>query len=129
MMGRCYAKGNGKGPYKYYGAKGIDVSPTWHSFEEFLRDMGTSWFDGASLDRIDNKKGYSKSNCRWVTEKEQRLNKVNTLIFIHNGHQKTLRDLSKESGLKRDTLYRRLIILKWPIEKAVTFPNRYGFKK
>ncbi len=63
------------------------------------------------------------------SEKEQRLNKVNTLIFIHNGHQKTLRDLSKESGLKRDTLYRRLIILKWPIEKAVTFPNRYGFKK
>lgn len=67
MIQRCT---NPKWPsYKYYGAKGITVCEEWKDFDNFYRDMGDRE-NHFSLDRIDNKKGYSKSNCVWKTKSE-----------------------------------------------------------
>ncbi len=33
-----------------------------------------------SIDRIDNRKGYSKDNCKWSTQKEQTLNQERSLV-------------------------------------------------
>ena len=65
MMNRCYNP-NVKS-YKYYGQRGIKVAKVWHKFKNFLADMESTWFPEATLDRINPKKGYSKSNCRWLT--------------------------------------------------------------
>lgn len=74
MMNRCY---NPRlSCYQRYGAKGITVCPEW------LGEAGYGFFrlqmgprpEGASLDRIDNSKGYSKDNCRWVSRKVQSIN-------------------------------------------------------
>lgn len=73
MIQRCFNPKNGS--YKYYGAVGKIPDKRWMSFRNFLDDMEDSWFPGASLDRIDNNKGYSKDNCRWVTKDEQRTNR------------------------------------------------------
>ena len=62
------------GDYKNYGARGITVDPAWESFENFYADMGDRP-QGLTLDRVDNDKGYSKSNCRWATHSEQNRNK------------------------------------------------------
>ena len=35
---------------------------------------------GRSIDRIDNKKGYSPTNCRWATRAEQAVNKSTTKL-------------------------------------------------
>lgn len=42
--------------------------------------MYPTYFEGASLDRVDNDKGYSKSNCRWATGLVQSRNKSTTVL-------------------------------------------------
>lgn len=62
--------------YPTYGAKGVTMCRRWESsFEAFLSDMGTRP-KGKTLDRKDGRKGYSPSNCRWATPREQRLNQT-----------------------------------------------------
>ena len=66
MKQRC-GNPNNKG-YKAYGAKGIHVCARWlESFENFWEDMGPTWYEGASIDRIYSNRGYSLENCQWLT--------------------------------------------------------------
>lgn len=75
MIRRCYTETRKE--YKYYGGKGITVCDRWQDFQLFCEDMAPSWFEGATIDRIDNSKNYSKDNCRWSTINKQQQNKGN----------------------------------------------------
>lgn len=75
MKTRCY---NPKFQYfKNYGGRGIIICKEWlNDFQAFYKwAMSHGYRDGLSIDRIDNDKGYSPDNCRWVTMKEQRHNR------------------------------------------------------
>ena len=73
MKGRC---SNPRIPlFKYYGARGIKVCRRWQRFENFLADMGKKPSAVHTLERINNARGYSRSNCRWATMAEQAQNK------------------------------------------------------
>jgi hypothetical protein len=61
--------------FHHYGGRGINVCESWVSgigelsgLHCFVLDVGPQQ-PCMELDRIDNDKGYNKSNCRWVTRK------------------------------------------------------------
>lgn len=120
MLTRC--RNSRHKDYRYYGAKGVTVCERWQSFELFLADMGARPTPLASLDRIDNSKGYAPDNCRWATPQEQNYNKSTTLYLTKDGITKSLRAWSVETGINRGTILSRVKDYGWSEEDAVTEP-------
>lgn len=57
--------------FKYWGGKSIQICDHWHSFANFLADMGERP-KGTTIDRYPNRDGnYEPGNCRWATSREQ----------------------------------------------------------
>lgn len=71
--------------YPKYGGRGISFSSSWSDFKNFYKDMSGTYKDNLTLERINNKKGYSKSNCKWATIKEQANNR-------EHGYKKRIRN-------------------------------------
>lgn len=99
--------------------KTVKYDPRWKSFENFFADMGSRPV-GTSLDRIDNKLGYSKKNCRWVTQKQQQNNRTNNKRF----KGKTLTEWSVLLKIKRSTLAQRIYVYSWSVNRALTTPSK-----
>lgn len=75
MCHRCHNKD--RSDYQYYGERGITVCTEWReSYAEFLKwSIDNGYKEGLTLDRKNNSLGYSPNNCRWVTRKEQVINR------------------------------------------------------
>lgn len=73
VKSRCMSENNSR--YYDYGGRGITICDEWLDFENFYKDMGDSPTKKHQIDRIDNNKGYSKENCRWVTPSQNMANR------------------------------------------------------
>lgn len=74
MKQRCYNPNNPK--YNSYGGRGITICDEWlNDFQMFYDwSMSHGYSDELTIDRINNDKGYSPQNCRWITWEENRKN-------------------------------------------------------
>ena len=117
-MARCYNENHTY--YSYYGGKGITVCDEWHDFDTFCKDMGERPED-CSLDRIDGDLGYSLSNCRWSTAKEQANNRSNNTIIEAFGKSLTLSQWADELDCSNEVVSQR-IRNGWSVEDAVSRP-------
>tara|TARA_R110000868_G_scaffold404164_1_gene682060 strand:+ start:335 stop:856 length:522 start_codon:yes stop_codon:yes gene_type:complete len=97
MVTRCNGT-CGKDSIKKYKNKGITVCERWKLFANFYEDMHKTHFIGATIDRIDNSKGYFIENCRWATTSQQANNKTNNVKVKYNGTEMTLTELQKHSN-------------------------------
>jgi len=95
--------------YKDYGGRGIAVCSEWlDSFERFLADMGTRPDSTSSLDRIDNNLGYSPTNCRWATSKQQNNNTRGNHLLTIQGETKSYQQWCDQFGITRGRLKRAM---------------------
>ena len=82
MNPRCSA-------YRNYGGRGINVCDDWMAFEPFLAwALASGWEKGLDLDRVDNSEGYSPSNCRWTTRRDNINNRRVTVMLTVYGETK-----------------------------------------
>lgn len=117
MVSRCYDSNHRA--FAWYGGRGIDVCERWldpitsegsgkrptQGFLNFLEDMGETWFaavgkEAASLDRIDNDRGYYADNCQWITRSENS-RKMGQQRVYQRTHHFLDGDLSREVQQKR----------------------------
>lgn len=106
MMKRCYVeKAVG---YQRYGGAGITVCDRWRNVSLFIQDNDGKKHSDLTLDRIDNTKGYSPDNCRWVDKKEQARNRSTTKLITYNDRTMTMTDWAKEYEVDQITLSRRI---------------------
>lgn len=68
MKNRCDNMNNKY--YHNYGGKGVIYTPKWKKFEGFYDDMGDSYEDTLTIDRITSSGNYTKDNCQWLTKAE-----------------------------------------------------------
>ena len=104
MVARCYRKNHKH--YSLYGGRGITICDEWLSspqaFYDWVESIGGRP-KGYTLDRIDNSKGYSPDNCKFVSMHIQSRNKRSNIQITHNGVTKCLTDWALEYGINNET--------------------------
>lgn len=111
--------------YKCYGGRGI--KSMWRSFLDFRNDMYESYLAhtkifgevDTQIDRIDVNSDYSKTNCRWVTRKQQSRNRRDTVYLTYKGVTKSAMDWADDYGMPIETLKTRLRMWDGNVMKAL----------
>lgn len=125
MIERCYSSNDDS--YSIYGGRGITVCEEWKDFKVFCKWARSNGYDRnadkgeCTIDRIDNDKGYSPNNCRWVSIKVQARNRRNNRVIEFNGQRRTLTEWAELTDQSKTTLRKRLDS-GWSIEDALTRP-------
>ena len=104
MKQRCGNPNNSA--YSRYGARGITVCDEWKNNPDAFIEWALShgYTDDLSIDRIDNHKGYSPENCRWIPLDRQASNRSCNNAIDYNGSTYTLADACKLAGISYDTV-------------------------
>ncbi len=117
MMQRCYDLNSHA--YERYGARGIVVCDFWKTFDGFYADMGEKP-KGMSLERKDVNGDYSPENVVWANAKTQANNRRSNVVLEHDGRKQTMQQWCDELGLKIGTVWARINLYGYSVEKALT---------
>lgn len=114
MWARCTNPKNEK--YQYYSDR--KICKRWKKFQNFLTDMGHRPAKH-TLDRINNSKGYTPSNCKWSTQSEQTRHTKRNRYLTFQGQKRCLMEWSELTGIYYETIRARLK-RGWSIEDTLT---------
>lgn len=99
--------------YKYYGWRWIRC--LWDTFEEFHKDMASTYSEELTIERNDNNWNYCKENCCRKTQADQKRNTSKTIKYKWT----SLRNYCLENGYVYRTVFGR--IKRWlNIEEAMS---------
>lgn len=121
MMARCYnPKATG---YKHWGGRGIDVCDEWRtspiSFIEW--SLANGFALDLQLDRTDNDRGYSPSNCRWVSAAKNCDNRRTSRKVDAFGESKTISEWAEDPRCNAPAyILRNRVCSGWSSEKAIS---------
>lgn len=93
-----------------YGGRGITLCKEWYEFMPFHDWAFANGYDenapvhACTIDRIDNDKGYSPDNCRWVTSKQNTRNRAITIKQTINGKVYTIPEIAEVFGINENTI-------------------------
>lgn len=112
IKSRCYSKNSLY--YKFYGARGIKVCDEWldkkKGFINFYNWAIKNGYDEnakrgeCTIDRINVNGDYEPSNCRWVTNKEQQINKRSNHFLTYNGETLTISQWAEKLKINDSSL-------------------------
>lgn len=107
MIDRCHNPKNDS--FRHYGGRGIYICEQWlnnrNAFTEWALRNGHDM--DLSIDRIDNDKGYSPSNCRWVSTSTQASNQRRYCKVTIDGVEMTVYEASVKAGAKSKSDFTR----------------------
>lgn len=96
--------------YHKYGGRGITICDEWKNdyiaFKNWAESNGYS--DELQIDRIDNNRGYSPDNCRFVTPKCNSNNRRSSIVVLFKGEKKTVMEVAESTGIPWPTLYKHI---------------------
>ena len=118
MLYRCYTPDFID--YPRYGGRGIRVCERWHDIRNFVEDMLPTFRKHLQIERIDNGGNYTPNNCKWATRSEQALNRRTGHQITFQGRTLSISEWAKETGIKYNTLSKRLLDQGLTPEEALT---------
>lgn len=127
MKCRCNDKNHPS--FKNYGARGIGICDEWQesytAFKKWAVSHGYS--DDLELERIDVNQGYSPENCKWITHREQTMNRRDTLYITvgrRNGKTMKLREFCTLHGISINTVndWRHRGVLEGKLSERIGLP-------
>lgn len=106
MRARCENESDPR--YDRYGRRGIKVCERWQSYVNFAADMGPTFREELTIDRIDVDGDYEPGNCRWATDEEQQNNRSDNRHLTAFGQTMTLARWCRILELTPTTVIKRL---------------------
>ena len=108
---------------KYYNQKGITVCDEWQGrigfYHFYAWSMENGYEDSLSIDRIDNSKGYSPDNCRWIQLGLQTRNRDNNVRYNYHGENLLLIEICEKEDISYDALKYRVVKRGQDLEYAI----------
>lgn len=117
--------------YKWYGNRGIRVCDKWKtSVSAFVRwALRHGYQVGLTIDRMDNDKDYSPSNCQWITIGDNLRKKIKKMHVAFGDSKPITEWLQDDRCVVGPNTFKSRLTRGWSIEKALTVPAEEGYKE